>query len=495
MRLAPLFWQLFRFLLPPTLIGLTWIYTYPFLYGCSFPPAVPSELACHLPGSEQPGRAAETAPLRLLCLADPQLEGGSSVPDYELKRTWREQGVTGVIGRAGKRWRKQLDLWGNDRFLAHIYWMISWWTGPTHTVVLGDLLGSQWIEDEEFEKRRRRFWATVFKSGEMVGREISGKGGVEEGFESWERRVVAVAGNHDVGYAGDLNQERLTRWEDGFGEVNWEVRFRLLEKGGSNETTSTTLRSPLEASSTPELRLVVLNSMNLDSPALHPHLQKDTWEFLSSTLPVSSLTKPPPNTGTIILTHIPLHKTSSHCADEPFTSHFSAAEGGGIREQNLLSSSTSEAILNGLSAAGRSALVLDGHDHEGCDTFHYSHPETSDWTTEPFLRPRLSLRPNNTHLQHSPIDWDRSNGIREITVRSMMGEFLGNAGLLSAWWDAGEEKWKFEYESCAFGVQHIWWAGHVLALIEGALGVAALIRGELEVRRARREVGREKKGQ
>ncbi|KAK6439935.1 hypothetical protein LTR95_003851 [Oleoguttula sp. CCFEE 5521] len=495
MRLAPLLWQLFRFLLPPTLIGLTWIYTYPFLYGCSFPPALPSELACHLPGSEQPGRAAEIAPFRLLCLADPQLEGGSSVPDYELGRVWRGQGTRGGVGRGGKRWRKQLDLWGNDRVLAHIYWMVSWWTRPTHTVVLGDLLGSQWIDDGEFEKRRGRFWGTVFKGREIVGKEVTGQGDAQKGFEGWERRIIAVAGNHDIGYAGDLDEGRLKRWEEGFGEVNWEVRFRLAEKGGSNETSSSATRSPLEAPSTPELRLIVLNSMNLDSPVLHPHLQKETWDFLSSSLPTASLSKSPPNTGTILLTHIPLHKTSSHCTDKPFTSHFSAAEGGGIREQNLLSPSTSEAILNGLTAAGSSALILDGHDHEGCDTFHYSHPDTSGATTEPFFRPRLSLRPNNTHLQYSPIDWDRSSGIRELTVRSMMGEFLGNAGLLSAWWDAGEEKWKFEYESCAFGVQHIWWTGHVLALIEAGLGLSALVRGELEGRRTKRELGKEKKAQ
>ena len=39
---------------------------------------------------------------------------------------------------------------------------------PTHTVVLGDLLGSQWIGDEEFERRAERFWGTVFGEGERV---------------------------------------------------------------------------------------------------------------------------------------------------------------------------------------------------------------------------------------------------------------------------------------------------------------------------------------
>jgi len=54
----------------------------------------------------------------------------------------------------------------------------------------------------------------------------------------------------------------------------------------------------------------------------------------------------------------------------------------------------------------------------------------------------------------------------------MMGEFHGNAGLLSAWWDAGEQAWKFEYDACMAGVQHIWWAVHVVDLVVVALAVA-----------------------
>jgi hypothetical protein len=47
----------------------------------------------------------------------------------------------------------------------------------------------------------------------------------------------------------------------------------------------------------------------------------------------------------------------------------------------------------------------------------------------------------------------------------MMGEFGGNAGLLSAWFDVDAGEWDYEITMCPAGVQHIWWAVHVLALV------------------------------
>jgi hypothetical protein len=55
-------------------------------------------------------------------------------------------------------------------------------------------------------------------------------------------------------------------------------------------------------------------------------------------------------------------------------------------------------------------------------------------------------------------------GIREVTLRSMMGDFGGNAGLLSAWFNFDEGEWKYEIQMCRAGVQHVWWAVHVVDL-------------------------------
>ena len=56
----------------------------------------------------------------------------------------------------------------------------------------------------------------------------------------------------------------------------------------------------------------------------------------------------------------------------------------------------------------------------------------------------------------------------------MMGSYGGNAGLLSAWFDEDQGQWKYEYETCMLGVQHIWWAAHILTIIEVGLGAAGL---------------------
>jgi hypothetical protein len=58
-----------------------------------------------------------------------------------------------------------------------------------------------------------------------------------------------------------------------------------------------------------------------------------------------------------------------------------------------------------------------------------------------------------------------------VTVRSMMGDYGGNAGLLSAWFDVDHGVWKFEYDTCALGKQHIWWAIHIVDIVAVILGI------------------------
>ncbi|KAF2859382.1 Metallo-dependent phosphatase [Piedraia hortae CBS 480.64] len=346
-------------LIPLCVISSVYLYAYPvFNAKCAFPKA---------------------GVVRLLALADPQIEGNSAISAQR---------------DAVSRLRKQVDLWGNDLYLAHIYRTLKRFTSPTLTVVLGDLLGSQWIDDTEFSRRSDRFWNVVF-----------------DGFSN----VLTLPGNHDIGYAGDISPARIARFEAAFGPVNAMETW--------NET----------------LRVVLLNSMNLDSPALNLDLQQQTWDFLNDAL------APKEQESILLLTHIPLHKEDGVCPDAPFFEYFGDEEGrfasykGGVREQNHLSKETSRAILDKL-AAFESAFVVNGHDHRGCDTLH--------------LPNGVAERFNGTIPE---------GGIREVTVRSMMGEFGGNAGFLSAGIEDG--RWVFEYSACQLGVQHIWWAVHVLDLL------------------------------
>lgn len=500
MRLSTLLFALFRFLIPPALIFTTYLYLYPAAHGCSFPEARQAQAACIVPGQQKAYTPPEVAPFRLLALGDPQLEGDTSLPDPDavvfpsllgLRESVREdglEGLKGVLEDLVKRdlvtvlhgYRKRLDLWGNDLYLAHIYRSVFWWTDPTHTVVLGDLLGSQWIGDDEFQRRTDRFWKRVFKGGEKVSSaitDVNGRRGVLGKDEDWKRRIIAVAGNHDIGYAGDIHERRIERFENAFGRVNWNIRFGL-ESNGSNSASSPPrlhMASPLETQD-PELHLIILNSMNLDDPALRPNLQQDSRDFIDAQLRPS--TADSTTTGTILLTHIPFHKEAGVCIDAPYFSYFPQDQGGGIREQNHLSKHVTDHILNGLArSATGNAIVLNGHDHEGCDTTHHlftsyisdldidTSIDTAVWTANHTLLSTLNPPPSDV----------TSNSVREITVRSMMGSFGGNAGLLSAWFDHEAGEWHFAYNVCVLGVQHIWWAVHVLDLVVVGLGVASLM--------------------
>ncbi|KAL8708371.1 MAG: hypothetical protein Q9220_006752 [cf. Caloplaca sp. 1 TL-2023] len=468
-------WALSLFI-PLAILSTTYLYFYPTFHRCAFP--------------LQPD-SGHAAPFRLLALGDPQLEGDSSIPDSHdqllpsLRTLWQDLTASNTVTEgflvarrslqdlvlldvphAFQRYRKRLDLWGNDYYLAHIHHTLHRHLAPTHVTVLGDLLGSQWVDDEEFERRGRRYWERVFKDGEKVEDEVAAgiRIGVLGQDDSWKRRMINVAGNHDIGYAGDMTVERVQRFESVFGKTNWETRFIISREGAD-----------IDVQAAPELRIVVLNSLNLDTPAVDQELQGATYKYIndiiSTSRPVEDQTS-----ATILLTHLPLHKEPGICVDSPYFDFYQQEDGGGLKEQNHLSYNAGKGILEGIygmsgdpqaphQGLGRNGIILTGHDHAGCDTYHHlppdSHPEARKWAAARW-QSRDSI---NTTIP----------GIREITVRSMMGEFGGNAGLLSAWFDDQAQRWRFEYSTCMLGVQHIWWFVHILdGVTLGLVSLAAL---------------------
>lgn len=498
--------RLLIILLSSTLSAVTYLYAYPAFHGCGFPyqdatfdsSASSWQIFRPLLGQTRASPNLK-APFRLLTLGDPQLEGDTSIPDLKdgyfpdlrslpsklhsadgiarrlkvLKDALKDVLLEEVTGKI-QAWRKQVDLFGNDYYLAHIYRSLHWYTQPTHVTVLGDLLGSQWIDDEEFERRGWRFWQRVFRHGQRVGEEITGNPTQEIlGMnKKWDRLIMNVAGNHDVGYAGDMTEERMERFERTFGKANWEVRFQLPLH---NDTDA------VEPRLVPELRIIILNSMNLDTPAKSEHLQTQTYSFVNDVIgcsrPVEDRT-----TGTILLTHIPLHKEDGVCVDGPFFDFHGEHDGGGVKEQNHISYDAGKGILEGIygmsgnvggpgGGTGRKGIILTGHDHEGCDVYHHL-PVTEDGSDRRWNATRWE---NARGLLNQSIP-----GIREITVRSMMGDFGGNAGLLSAWFDSDAGEWQFAYSTCSIGVQHLWWAVHVLGLVTVGLCVFVCSKNALD---------------
>jgi hypothetical protein len=106
-----------------TLPSTYYLYNYPSLHSCAWP--------------------NPSAPFRLLALADPQIEGD----------------------KKQKSWRGRIDIWGNDRYLRHVHRSALRLILPeaTHEVVLGDLFGSQWIPEEEFQSRVHRYGKIIFR--------------------------------------------------------------------------------------------------------------------------------------------------------------------------------------------------------------------------------------------------------------------------------------------------------------------------------------------
>lgn len=517
---------LLRVILPLALLSTTYLYLYPVFHGCAFPSITHASeplagfrdaLAQHLPtplsfvSSEPPdAHASRRAPFRLLVLADPQIEGDSSLPSEEemltrrLRAHWNDvvycdegQRLSAVwialkglvvrdVPRALEALRKTVDLFGNDYYLAHIYRTLNWWAWPSHVTVLGDLIGSQWVSDDEFEWRGWRYWNRVLAGGERVEESIMSTGESEEekvfGIEDarWKTRIVNIAGNHDIGYAGDISEARLERFERVFGKANWDVRFEY----------PATLNAS-DAAKPPSLHMVVLNSLMLDTPALSGDIQSATYDYLNDVInkrlrPVEDQTS-----FTLTLTHLPLFKKAGVCVDAPHFEFWGDDDGGGVyrprglKEQNHLSRHASEpGLLESLygmkgdvagvgQGKGRHGLILNGHDHAGCDTFHYI-PTNETWNSSLEEVAERKTQWNVSRWQDTDLG-NAHTGVREVTLRSMMGDFSGNAGLLSAWFDFQAGHWRYEIQTCRLGVQHIWWAVHSIDVAAVVLGLLALV--------------------
>lgn len=544
---------------PLSLLLALYVYLYPLFLTCAFPLPTNDPTAPHsaLPSfletlrlhttttssRSQPG--LRVAPFRLLALGDPQLEGDTSIPnayrdssfphlrdglarlaarsdEYPTRRARLRQALHDLVDFVFddvpdtlESVRKRVDLWGNDWYLAHQYRTLRWWALPTHVTVLGDLVGSQWISDDEFERRGRRYWDRVFGAAERVPDDVAawprhtydvaGQLGLLLYDETWQARILNVAGNHDIGYAGDLTKERMARFERVYGKANYELRFELppalLSPAAAATLTRNESSSPADQDSNdddddndrliPELRIVLVNNMNLDAPVLDTDLQDQTYDFINSVITTATAVEYKGH-FTVVLAHVPLYKPAGVCVDAPY---FTFHDGDGtLKEQNQLSADASRGFVEGIfglsgdSAApgrgqGRRGVILNGHDHEGCDTYHFinqtrargnngGNDDAEDGDDDDDNKTDWEAKRWDDAVRDGLVGDPSLPGVRELTVRSMMGDYGGNAGLLSAWFDEARWEWRYEFAQCALGTQHVWWAAHIAALVTVVAGCA-----------------------
>jgi len=213
-------------------------------------------------------------------------------------------------------------------------------------------------------------------------------------FESVKVPLYNITGNHDLGYGGEVNTYRLQRFESAFGNVN-------------------------DALIIADHVIGIVNSVNIDSSA-ERDLQRKTWDHMRNL----SKTSREQNMPLIMMTHIPLHKevyedknyeniwTNDRrlelCADRSYTT---LNLDGHIDVQNMLQPESTQTILEEF----KPSFVFNGHDHDGCI---YRHNEQTV----------------------------------EYTIRSMMGEFGGYAGMFEIRRNPATDPQPFSYyyTPCSF---------------------------------------------
>lgn len=406
------------------------------------------------PRSQQTHQNDGVSDIHMLTFGDPQINGN-----------WKST-----------KYIKRLDNYGNDYFLGHIFKLMKSRLEPSHVAVMGDQFSSQWILDSEFYNRTRRFVERLFPRDYEYKQTVLETWARHEDYDwvTWLNREKAMdpghrfhtrqyrdvydwihperqelnlenplfinlTGNHDIGYSGDATWQHMARFHYLFGQNNYVITYN---KGKPEEW-----------------RIVVLDSLTLEGPALEEDFINFTWSFLEHL----NETNKDFHGLTVLFTHIPFYKEAGICVDGPEHRYYENYEkepykNGKLRSQNHLLYETSQKVLNIVFPnADKEGLILTGHDHEGCSSF-YSFVN-DEWVAA-----------------KEPQEGSRKP-IHEVVVRAMMGEFEGQTGLVSGHFDENQGEWKFNFTYCSFVIQHWWWASRVAALLAVLVHLAAVLLG------------------
>lgn len=359
---------------------------------------------------------------------------------------------------------KRLDNYGNDHYLGHIYKTMKRRLRPSHVAVMGDQFSSQWIADSEFYNRTYRFVERLFPRDPEYKQTAVNTWQEHKDYDwqkwmndelniDWDDRFLSrvyndmydwyhperkspnfdnplfinLTGNHDVGYSGDATWQHMARFHLLFGQNNYVIHYN---KGTPQEW-----------------RIVVLDSLTLEGPALQEEFRGFTWSFLDKL----KNTNDDFHGSTILFTHIPSFKKEGLCADGPEHIYYidnknEPYKNGLLRSQNHLLNETTQQVLNIVFPnPDKEGLILTGHDHVGCDSW-YSYVD-DQWVASKEKQPS-----------------SRSH-IREVVVRAMMGDFDGQTGLVTGHFDTNSSTWHFNFLYCSFTVQHLWWALKLLLFL------------------------------
>lgn len=426
---------------------------YKFLNNNNIPQKILQPLLFNFPELRESQPIHNDSEIHMLLFGDPQINGNWPLTKYI----------------------KRLDNYGNDYYLGHVYDRMSKRLNPSHVAVMGDHFSSQWILDSEFYNRTYRYVERLFTRDKEYKQNVLDTYQRHENYDwnrwledemamdpmhRFESRVyenvydwihpetteanfqnplfINLTGNHDIGYSGDATWQHMARFHHLFGQNNYVINY--------NRGTER------------EWRIVVLDSLTLEGPALQPEFVNFTWSFLHNLRDVEN---PNFKGSTILLTHIPMYKKEGLCRDGPEHRYYIDNErepykNGLLRSHNHLAYNTTQEVMNIVFPnADQNGIILTGHDHEGCDDWY--HFVDDEWVAS-----------KNQVQQFGPYS---RKPVREIVVRSMMGDYDGQTGILTGEFDG---HWSFNFTYCSFTVQHWWWASKVSMLI--AIFFQSLIR-------------------
>lgn len=399
--------------------------------------------------SEQTSKSAHDSDnnvkdIHLLAFGDPQINGNWALTKYI----------------------KRLDNYGNDYYLGHIYSTMKERLNPSHVAVMGDHFSSQWIYDSEFYNRTYRYVERIFtrpleykknvlevhekhqdydwqkwlneevkmdplnRFNSRVYNDVYDWYNIDKKYPNYENPLfINLTGNHDIGYSGDATWQHMARFHLLFGQNNYIINYNK----GTPE----------------EWRIIVLDSLTLEGPALQEEFLNYTWSFVNN---IDKYENKDFKGSTILMTHIPFYKKEGLCKDGPEHKYYvdntqEPYKNGKLRSQNHLLYETTQKLMNIIFPEGsKSGIILTGHDHYGCDSWYNLLDDS--WVAEKAI---------NSVGKRMPV--------REIVVTSMMGDFDGQTGILTGHFDKTKLSWLFEFTYCSFLVQHYWWASKISTIV------------------------------
>ncbi|PVU89150.1 hypothetical protein BB561_005523 [Smittium simulii] len=227
----------------------------------------------------------------------------------------------------------------NDYFMKIIYSNVLKTITPKILVTLGDILSSEWIDENEFLSRVQRFIKILSNSKNPL--------------QFQETHFQNISGNHDIGYGYKTDKNLISRWEKNFGSLNYDF---YVDNNGDKVSSADIQYG------TDYHHFIFINANNLDSTEYRDSRDL-TWNFLNNIVNIHKRYRDTNSIPSILFTHIPLHKPDGYCADGPNTAH---TYNGYIIYQNLLSPIVSQYLLRCI----KPTLIFTGHDHVGCNYLH-----------------------------------------------------------------------------------------------------------------------------